>query len=185
MKEELLNEIKADYFERIEQNNRKKRCLEALKNRKSFLENSPTIAQFLDLQKQIAMYENDIHSDEYILEKLINCYADTINGKDTNGIFVYLGSFVYDMHNNEIQLDRNEKHLVPDYNLYGNIESADFVSIDYKDYKDFEEKNTILVTSNFPNIITFYEIRNEFFKNSIYESEEKAISKVLKRNTKK
>ena len=56
MKEELLEVIRDDYFEKINQNDKRKRNLEILKTRKSFLENSPIIKQYMDLEKQI-----DVH----------------------------------------------------------------------------------------------------------------------------
>ena len=185
MKEELLEVIRDDYFEKINQNDKRKRNLEILKTRKSFLENSPIIKQYMDLEKQIDVHEQNIRSDELILEKLLNFYAGSINDKDSNDIFIYLGSFVYDMHNNEIQLNRNDDTITPDYNLYANIESADYRAIDYADYEKFEREHNVIIVSDFPNIRTFYDIRSEFFKDAFSEGQEKAVSKVLKRNIKK
>ena len=180
MKDEIFNELKEDYFEKSKRNEKNKRSLEALKQRRDYLMSNVLVQQYLDLDRQINSFRGRIWSDRDILDSTLSYFDEVTEYDETFEIYLYLGSFVND-NNNTFQVRREDKREKPDYNIYANIESKEVIVLDYDDCYEFENTNNILVVDEYPDSNLLYDVRNEYFKEAFEIGQDKAIEKVLKR----
>lgn len=181
MKNEIFDELKEDYFEKSKKNEKNKRCLDALKQRRDFLKKNALIQQYLDLDNQIKDYKRKVFSDKEILDSTLSYFDEVTEYDETFEVYLYLGSFIYDDYDIVAQIARNDKHDEPDYNIYANIESKEILVLDYADCYEFENTHDILVVDELPDYNLLYDVRDEYFKDAFENGQDKAMEKVLKR----
>lgn len=109
-------------------------------------------------------------------------YAVYINKEDTNGIYVYIGSYrPSDFTIEEIE-DGAPFEVLVDYNdpratdrRYYNLEGIWCESVSVEDSDEFEKNHTVIFVDDFDDL------QNEFIVDAVKESQEQAVSKVLKK----
>lgn len=187
MKEELLIFLREE-LERIKVENTKYN--EKVKRIKE-LEKDPKIREYINLLeieksnlKQIKL------SDKQIILSFYHNYIYKIQKQETNGIYVYLGTYKY---NHEIDIvhgssdnrvEYNSKKA--DYRIYKNIEQNLDASIARNECNNFEKEHIIIYPEDGLNILEYYKIRDDFFVKAIKTNQESAKKLILKKyNTKK
>lgn len=129
-------------------------------------------------------------SDEQIILSFYHNYIYKIQKGETNGIYVYLGTYKYnheiDFYNcgRDHRVEYNSKKA--DYRIYKDIEQNIDVSIARAKCKEFENQHTIIYPKEGLNISQYYKIRDEFFVKAIKTNQESAKKLILKKyNNKK
>lgn len=113
-------------------------------------------------------------------------YLSYIEEKDTNGIYVYMGSYMptdtsdyvsyvdaTDEAPFEMEVDINDPRAT--HRRYWNLEGVWAKSIAIEDCDEFERTHTVIYVNN------FYGLQREFIMMAVNESQEVAVSKILKR----
>lgn len=181
MKEELLIKIKEDL-----EKEKKKLGEEIEKNKRiKELMNEKNIKEFLDLtglKYEVGSTKRKATND--IIESMYYKYLYQIGEDETNGLYVYMGTYRY---TDEIDIVHGSHDIRvlydsidADYRLYRNIEktSSEQVLIKYCD--EFENANIIINPKVAFNEKMFYEIQKEFFIRAIKDSQESAKRMVLR-----
>jgi len=181
MEEQILQKIKKEYLDiKEEQKNLKK-----LYDRLLELENNELVKEYLfiteklqesDLDKKLAANQNDIISKIY--------YKHLYNIKQTNGIYIYLGTY---KNNHEIDivhgsLDErvNKNNKQANYILYQDIEKTEPIQIPIQEAKKFESENIIIFPDIYLSESYYYEVQRNFFNNCVIYGQEEALKKVKK-----
>ena len=182
MTEELLTKMKEELeFEKqklSDYNGKVKRIRE--------LENDVNVQEFLKLTN--LEYESlplKRVSRESLIESIFYQHLHEIDEKDTNGIYVYLGTYKY---TDEIDIVHSPHDImvpydspVADYRVYQNIEEYSYKQIPISKCEQFEKERTILnrkvpITSK-----GFYEIQKDFFIRAIKVNQESAKKMILRK----
>lgn len=124
-------------------------------------------------------------SEENLINVIYYKYEPKI--KDTNNIYYCFGTYKYneetdlEHRSKDVLVDRNDPNAI--YRLYVNIENEmDIKKIPILDCKEFERNNHILnINNHYNGYEKYYELKDEFIKTSINESQEKAVIKILSR----
>ena len=181
MKEELLIKIKDDLEkekeklrEEIEKNKRIKELM-----------NDKNIKEFLDLtglKYEVKSTKRKATND--IIESMYYRYLYQIGEDETNGLYVYMGTYRY---TDEIDIVHGAHDIrVPydsidaNYRVYRNIEKTSSEQVLIRHCDEFENANTIINPKVAFNEKTFYEIQREFFIRAIKDSQESAKKMVLR-----
>ena len=109
-------------------------------------------------------------------------YATHINKEDTNGIYVYMGTYrPSDFTYEEIE-DGAPFEVLVDYNdpratdrRYYNLEGIWCETVSIEESDEFEKTHTVIFVDD------FYELQSEFIMTAVKESQEQAVSKILKK----
>lgn len=178
MNSKLLKEFKEEYLKRREENERTIKGYNAVKKRRDLIKNNSLVVQFLEYEKQLSQMRKNIYSDE---ELLVSSFDDCISSFDekTDKIYFYLGSFCIDERGNNFQVERRFSDEFFGFNTYIDIESKKV--IDICDWEEFERDNKVIITSDYPDIEMFNEIRKTFLENLVKDGEDVAYKKVLKK----
>ena len=183
MKEELLENIRKD-VERIkkmnEQINKKIERIEELEKRKSVIEYLRLTGR--EEYEDTFLRETDIGN---IIASNYHRYLDEIESKDTNKLYVYLGTY---KENCECDLDRcndykiEYDHLMThgDYREYRDIESKYGFTMPKEKCEDFERNNIILYPRPYNKHREYYIMQTEFFKEAVMHGQEEAVKKLEK-----
>lgn len=174
MNNKSLKELKKKYNESINQNNRIKRNLQILIERKKILENSPIVKDYIDLLTQIEESKCQILTEEDILTDLIT-FLDYENGYETNKIYCYAGTFIQEGNNLRL-VDKD--YPSSEFDRYVDIESLYVIDNPVEDRKVFESENTIIYADN------LYDLHDEFIIDCIKKGQNIAVEKVLSRHKK-
>lgn len=182
MTEELLTKMKEELEierQKLADYNRKVKRLREL-------ENDVNVQEFLKLTN--LEYESlslKRVSSESLIESVFYHHLHEIDEKDTNGIYVYLGTYKY---TDEIDIVHSPHDIrvpydspVADYRVYQNIEECSSKQIPILKCEQFEKEHTILnpkvpITSK-----GFYDIQKDFFIRAIKVNQESAKKMVLRK----
>lgn len=185
MKEELLVKIREDLEiekERLKEYNDKiKRIKELMKDDKvkEFL-------KLISLDYKVGNTKKMVTDD--IIASIYSQYLYLIKESDTNGLYVYLGTYAY---NDEIDIvhgsrDYRVSYDSPkaDYRLYQNIELWGSEQILIRKCEEFE-KNHIVINPMVPfSNKDFYEIQKDFFIRAVKDNQKSAKRMVLRKYSK-
>lgn len=145
MREELLNKIK----EELEKE--KKRLVDQIERNKQIksLISDKNVKEFLNLTGltyQISCTERKATND--IIESIYYKYLYQIKDDETNGLYVYMGTYKY---TDEIDIVHASHDIVvpyhaidANYRLYCNIEKTSSERVLIRNCAEFEKKNTII-----------------------------------------
>ena len=146
MKEEILERIKMDYHEMKS----KKEKYQKIRKRIQELEQNELVKEYLQLLSQTESYDYERIVDlskEKMYDRAFRNHLTSI--KETNGIYVYLGSFIYSIEcdiehgANDYRVKRNDPNA--NYWLYQDIERYDSIEIPIKKYEDFEKNHQVII----------------------------------------
>lgn len=182
MEEEILNTIKEEYKNKKEL----KKDIENKVARVEELKNSEVVKEYLNLLEFLdkTNYKNILNwTDDMMLDLVIS--KNIRNIEETNGIYVCLGTFmlanIHDVEHgpSNYRLARNNPRA--QYRIYQDIERDNSIEIPIELCEEFENTYKII----FPNVYFtgkfYYDIRREFIRESIATNQEKACTKILKK----
>ena len=186
MNDVLFNKLRERYFHVIEQNEREKDGLKAVEKRRDIVKQNPIVKQYLELEEQVKLLKENILSDDQMIseffsyyEKLASEYKNN-DDNDNNNIYFYLGSFAKNQYDEGYQINiTNESRKKPEYNFYVNLETQEFIDVDYEEKDEFEKNNKVIITSSFPNILIYDKLRTEFFMDAMENGQDKARQRIL------
>ena len=181
MTEELLTKIKEET----------KKEINTLDEYNSYAKRRNELAEIEEIKKELGLpYNGNMHlpekTEKGIILSTYKKYLSYIKEKDTNGIYIYIGTFMptgiteeefeegYPL---DSQVDINDPRAT--HRIYWNLEGIWSKSINIEDCEEFERTHTVLYGDNFHNI------EAEFIITAVKESQDKAVSKILKKYNKK
>lgn len=180
MTEELLMKIRDESQKEIDMMNK----YNEYADRRNELANIEEIKRMFGLP-----YNRDMalprKSEKGIIMATYDKYISYINEKDTNGIYVYMGSYkqsdytieeIEDGYPFEVEVDYNDPMATS--RRYWNLEGVWGYSFSIEDSEEFERTHTVIFVDD------FYALQSEFIMTAVKDSQEKAVSKVLKKYSK-
>lgn len=180
MKEDLLARIKEEATKEIstidEYNNYAKRRNE--------LAEIEEVKKLLGLPYNRNMYLPE-KTEKGIILSTYKKYLSYIEEKDTNGIYIYIGTFMPSGISEEefeeefpldSEVDMNDPRAT--HRIYWNLEGIWSKSINIEDCEEFERNHTVIYVDNFHNI------ESEFITTAVKEGQEQAVTKILKKYNK-
>lgn len=182
MKEELLKQLKDELeskkLENQSHNKKVRRIKELLKE--------PSVKEYIQLMSSI---EDDLKqinlSDSDIITSFYHRYLSKIKEEDTNGIYVYLGTYEY---NHEVDIVHGSNDFRVNYNspqanyrIYKNIEYPYGESIPIQKCEEFEKNHIIIRPKSYFKDKEYYEIQKEFFIKAVKTNQESAKKMILKK----
>lgn len=182
MTEELLTKMKEELEiekQKLANYNRRIRRIREL-------ENDGNVQEFLKLTnlEYESLLIKRISSDS-LIEEVFYHHLHEIEEKDTNGIYVYLGTYKY---TDEIDIVHSSHDIsvsyyspVADYRVYQNIEEWSSKQIPISKCEQFEKVHTILNPKVSITRKGFYEIQKDFFIRAIKVNQESAKKMVLRK----
>ena len=150
-------------------------------DRRNELANIEEIKKYLGLPYTRNM-ELPRKSEKGIIMATYDRYVAYIDEKDTNEIYVYIGTYrpsdftceeIEDGAPFEIEVDRNDPTATS--RRYSKLEGVWGYSFNIEDSEEFERTHTVIFVDD------FYQLQSEFIMTAVKESQEKAVSKVLKK----
>ena len=178
MKEEILIKLREDLKKEKERNREYNEIIKRIKE----LKRNEYVKEYLKLIEEV--YDNlkqiKITDKEIIRSIFESRYLNKIKDNETNGIYVYLGTFKCG--------DNDIIHYFPDTQVERND-----VNADYREYWNLEQKYSKLIpiskSDNFENTHTIINLNNEFHtkrynENKYYEIREEFIDIAVKTNQK-
>ena len=173
-----LEKFKKDY-------DKKKIIIDEIINLKKKLDNK--ILELMDLGIDASLYDA-VHNNKD--EKIINIelYKNSLpklRESDTNGIYVYLGTYKYNNYDydghfmNVEQVDRNNRKA--DFRLYQNIEQKSQLTLAITSANTFEESHYVIYPINTDNNVAFRNILEKFIDGLINDYQDDVVNE-LKHN---
>jgi len=185
MREELLIKIREDL------ENEKKRLKEyndKVKRIKELMKDE-SVKEFLDLtciDYKIGNTKKMVTND--IIASIYSSYVYRIRENETNGLYVYLGTYRY---NDEIDIvhgsyDKRVSYdsIDANYRLYRNIEKSSSEQILINRCDEFERTHTIINPKIAFSNKAFYEIQRDFFIRAIKDNQKSATKMILRKYSK-
>lgn len=121
-------------------------------------------------------------SETGIIMSIYDKYAVYIEEDETNEIYVYMGSYMPSDYSYEEIDDGAPFEIEVDYNdpratdrRYFNLEGVWAKTINVSECSEFEKTHTVIFIDD------FYKLQSEFIVTAVKESQEKAVSRVLKK----
>ena len=177
MKEELLKIIRDESLKEISE----------MDKYNEYADRRNELADLEEIKKMFGLpYTRDMElprkTEKGIILSTYDKYAVNINEEDTNGIYVYIGSYrPSDFTYEEIE-DGAPFEVLTDYDdpratdsRYYNLEGIWCKTIKIDECDEFERTHTVIFVDD------FYELQNEFIMTAVKESQEQAVSKILKK----
>ena len=183
MKEEILEKIRKDYEFRLEI----KENLAKKSARLRELEENKYVKEYLEIinKKSNNNYKwYEYTSDDQILDISYRTYSREI--RESNRLYVYLGSYKSDQNYgiscsyNDILVERDSPEVL--YSIYWDLEKENEIKISIEVRDEFEKIHNIVYPETAFRDKEFYEIRRNFLRLSIYEGQEVACKKILKKD---
>lgn len=177
MTEEILEKIKKEYEQRKQKQNEIKGKIKRLNE----LKKNPFVIEYIELTDFINNSFYHEYTDEEIMVSSFNKYISEI--KDTNGIYIYLGTFrlsnICDIEHgpSDERVSRNDPSAK--YSIYQDIEKFSCNQIPIKHREQFEKHNKIIFPKTINTNKYFYELQKEFIRECINSSQEEACQKLL------
>lgn len=185
MKEELLillkEELKKQKLEKEEQNKKVRRIKELLKE--------PNVREYVELINSIdGKIKQNTLSDEEMILLIYRRYFHKIEEKDTNNIYVYLGTYAHS-YETDIIHGSNDFRVNYDspgaaYRSYINLEQLYEECIPIKYCDGFEKDHIILNPKSALTQTQYYKIQEEFFVKAVKTNQESAKKMILKKYNK-
>lgn len=123
-------------------------------------------------------------TDDEIISQIYDKYIHRIDERDTNGIYIYLGTFRYSSTADIVSLGDDRVSYDDDradYRLYQDLEQFTSIVVNIKDCKAFEENNTIINPNGYFKSREYYKIQKEFFITAVKKGQETARKRILKK----
>lgn len=182
MTEELLKQIREEVAIKKANNEKQNAKVQRIKE----LEEDPNVSEYIYLMglSKCSTALNYDNTDQVICS-VYNKYIYSIEEKDTNKIYIYLGTFrcsdnVDIVHSSyDIRVKYNDKKA--DYRLYQDLEQTFAKRVNIKDCDSFEKANTIINPTPYYKEKEYYNIQKEFFIKAIKNNQEDARKLVLKK----
>ena len=179
MKEDILKNFKKEYEFKLKEKENNDKCFEVLMNRKTIMENSPMIRDYIELCNQIEEAKEKLYSTQEVFSDVLYDFETKGLVDETNGILLYAGTFMTDF-GSERNVHRDS--IYAEYDKYIDIESFDEVLNPIEDREFFEKTNTIInLNISDPARYVLYDIRDEFINDALAEGQEVACKKILSR----
>ena len=155
------------------------------------LEQNPTVKKYLEL---VELYEKNTlgKMDEFgkkTDEDLLHSSLCSVRINETNNIYVYIGTFQknyeYDIEHGSPDYRVNKNDPNADYRIYRNLELMAYqdayeIEVQIDDCEKFEQEHIVIYPKKTSLYNQFFlKTRDEFFKTSVYESQEKALERIL------
>ena len=181
MTEELLRKIKVESEEELKGLNKYNEYAK-LRNRLAIIEEAKAS---LGLPYTRDMYLPE-KTEEEIIMSIYKKYERFIEEKDTNGIYVYMSSYMPSDYTIEeidegaplqIEIPINDSRATHRY--YYNLEGFYVECINIEDITSFSQPHTVIYVDN------FYELQKEFILTAVAQSQEKAVTKILTKYNKR
>lgn len=158
----------------------KRNILEKQKERLFVLEKNPAVRRYLALKKYV--------ESEYKKEKdiyLESFYEVSFNTNSSNELLAYMGSYKKNNRGLIMLVPFNEANFV----VYKDIETGTNYEVDICDKEKFEEgKNIVYLQLSAENPVSyknaFIELRKDFYRGLIHNSQEETVSNILNKNKK-
>lgn len=183
MKEELLNQLRNELTQQkqaIEKANQEKRRIKELLK-------SPFVKEYTSL---LELEQSDLKlvkkTDKEIISSFYHHYLHQIDPKDTNEIYVYLGTYHYSIETDIVHGSNDERvdysSPLADYRTYWNIEQPFAESISINKCEQFEKKHFIINPESYFKEREYYEIQKEFFIKAVKSNQTNAKKMILKKH---
>ena len=178
MENEVYKKIVDEYINNKGKQEKYKKLLE----KKELLEQDENVKEYLSIIKTINKYNKSsfIKDNEQLILNSFNNYSYQI--KDTNNIYVYIGTYCYAVAINfkgtiDKSVDRDDPNA--DYRLYINLEKfMDSKKIPIDESEKFEKTHRIVYAKNRQEYIA---LQKQFIIDSVNYDQETAIQKILKK----
>lgn len=125
-------------------------------------------------------------TEEQIIMEIYKKYERYIEEKDTNGIYVYVSTYMPSNYTYEeieegapYQIEVSYSHPNATHRYYYNLEGLNVESVNIEDCREFEQTHIVLYVEN------FYKLQKEFILTAVKDSQEKAVNNILKKNKKR
>lgn len=182
MKEELLKLLKEELEVKKEENNKHNQRIRRIKELKKDL----NVKEYIELVNIVGKDLKQIkYSENEIILSLYYRYLHKIKEEDTNGIYVYLGTYEY---NHEVDIVHGSNDFRVNYNspqanyrIYKNIEYPYGESIPIQKCEEFEKNHIIIKPKSYFKDKEYYEIQREFFIKAVKTNQETAKKMILKK----
>lgn len=184
MKKELLKEIREEVLNIKKANEERNKR----RNRIRELENDESVKEYTKLRgiDTLADFKESTIDDKTIASEIYYRYIHRIDKKDTNGIFVYLGTYRESYESDIVHCNGDIKvgYNNPDaeYRLYQDLEQNSVITVPIKDCEEFEKSNKVIFPKGYNLCKRYYEIQKDFFIEAITSSEEEACKLILRKN---
>ena len=177
MKEELLKRIRDEAQEEIN----------GLSKYNEYADKRNEIAQFEEIKRILGLpYTRNMEfprkTEKSIIMSTYDKHVACIEENETNGIYVYVGSYMPSNYSYEEIEDGAPFEIEVDYNdpramdrRYFNLEGVWGKTINISDCEEFERTHTVIFVDD------FYELQTEFIMTAVKENQEEAVKKVLKK----
>lgn len=184
MKEEKLKTIKEEY----QRNKELKKSVENTITRIEELKENEFVKEYLSLLEKINKinYQDILNwTDDAMLD--LATYRNMHNIKETNGIYVCLGTFklgnLCDIEHGPSDERVKRDDLSAEYRIYQDLECDDSVQIPIGLCEEFENTHKIIFPDVYNSLGFYYKIQREFIKEAITTNQEKACTKVLSKSS--
>lgn len=180
MKEELLRKMKDKLKQEKINNEAHNLKVEKIKE----LENDPNVKEYLKLMelKRSSLKQIEL-TDEKIISSFYRKYLSEINENETNGIYVYIGTYSYSHEVDVVHGSSDEKvdynDPKADYRVYFDIEQLFSKSILISECEQFEKQYIIINPKTCLKEKEYYEIQKKFFVKAVMTNQDAAKKLVL------
>lgn len=181
MKEDTLTQIKNEVEItklNIEKNNTMLKRIKELEKNRYVREYLSLVGLSNTKQKFIT------DTDDEIISQIYDKYIHRIDERDTNRIYIYLGTFRYSSTDDIVSFGDDRVSYDDDradYRVYQDLEQLASLVINIKDCKAFEENNTIINPNGYFKSREYYKIQKEFFITAVKKGQETAKKRILKK----
>lgn len=180
MKEEILRQMK----DRLKQEKVRNETHNLKVKKIKELEQDPRVKEYLKL---IEMNPSSLKlidcSDEEIINSIYRKYLPEIKENETNGIFVYIGTYRY---SHELDLIHGSTDDRVDYNdpkanyrIYFDIEQLFSNTISITDCEQFEKEHIVIYPQTYLKEKEYYKIQKQFFIKAVLTNQESAKKLIL------
>ena len=177
MKNETLELIKKDALYKMNETN----SFNARVERIYELEKDEKVKEYSELLKSIIGIPRTINlTQKDIYELAFRQHASDILPDDSNGIYVCMGTFAYDVATNFYYkvLDGNVEPL---YKKYQDIELGNVLLIELSKTEEFESSNIVINKDDVDAVNLYGEVQWEFIQEAINSDQDSAIKLVHKK----
>jgi len=178
MKDEILDKIKKSALEKrrdTDEFNRKVSRILELQENPLVKEYSTLLNSIVGNPRFIVLEDSDIYDLAY------RQHSKEILPEDTNGIYVFMGTFMYNSNTGGYEVRVSDDDPKANYRKYWDIELGSVTSVDVFYSEAFEATHTIIKGKEKDEIQLFRRIQNEFIKESIEQNQDTAIKLILKK----
>lgn len=130
-----------------------------------------TIELLQKIKKELSEKVNDEFYEDIALE-VFKSHINEIRKKDTNKLYVYIGTYLDDYNGNITKVDRNSQFAT--YRLYEDIELNSIIPVEIHECDYFEQRNRVLIGN-------IDKIRKEFIIKSLEEGQEYSCEELIRR----